>query len=515
MSHSYGINNNDAIVNSVMNEIDQVISKNPSPTNYGSSSNLSSGYRSGSSQTQSHHNSPSFNGSVGMNSNITNNMSNNSLSSLNSYSSLTSRPQQYNYNQSQQLQLNEVDRLLMTQQQQSYHHGHNHNGHNQPIMSPYDTPSMYQLTPVNHNVNGNSSKSNLYNSSNTGSHIMRLPATDSHNSNESTMNMNANKTGTEISQFQSENDGKLQLKDYVFISKDCTYRLGQYVVKENWGREYSLLYKYLDYIFRCQSFSNQIIEVSHHKNGLKTQFLIFHSGLQRRSDNKFLYVLLIPNSISKQQGWRVQFGGIHNSFLAKNELMKKLKEADIRISDQYLPQRTRFCMNLQDLLYDEMYSIQVNWEERLTTNQDRIHKVMGHLAFFDDSNKFLKMADLIHAFENALSRTKLLAAMNSRIAVPQGFVDTKHKKYRMELLLPLAVKFPRGQNGKYYRFALAIGKSEKHRRQYLVKSILTLEMAYANARLIGYVDSLWLCQKDKRGNNANTDINQFVINPYH
>ena len=41
------------------------------------------------------------------------------------------------------------------------------------------------------------------------------------------------------------------------------------------------------------------------------------------------------------------------------ELMKKLKEADIRISDQYLPQRTRFCMNLQDLLYDEMYSIQV------------------------------------------------------------------------------------------------------------------------------------------------------------
>ena len=139
---------------------------------------------------------------------------------------------------------------------------------------------------------------------------------------------------------------------------------------------------------------------------------------------------------------------------------------------------------------------------------------MGHLAFFDDSNKFLKMADLISAFENALSRTKLMAAMNPRIAVPQGFVDTKHKKYRMELLLPLAVKFPvNSSSGKYYRFALAIGKSDKHRRQYIVKSILTLEMAYANARLIGYVDSLWLCQKDKRGNNTNTDINQFCINP--
>ena len=157
----------------------------------------------------------------------------------------------------------------------------------------------------------------------------------------------------------------------------------------------------------------------------------------------------------------------------------------------------------------------MNWEERLTTNQDRIHKVMGRLAFYGNNNKFLKLTELTTAFNDALSRTKSMAAMNPRIAVPQGFVDTKHQKYRMELLLPLAVKFPKEQNGRYYRFALAIAKSEKRQRQYIVKSILTLEMAYANARLIGYVDSLWLCQKDKRGQNTNTDINQFVINPYH
>eukprot|EP01084_Bolivina_argentea_P137232 241698_1 len=37
---------------------------------------------------------------------------------------------------------------------------------------------------------------------------------------------------TKISQFCVECDIKLQLKDYVFISKDCTRRLGEYIVKE-------------------------------------------------------------------------------------------------------------------------------------------------------------------------------------------------------------------------------------------------------------------------------------------
>eukprot|EP01084_Bolivina_argentea_P265298 449635_1 len=54
---------------------------------------------------------------------------------------------------------------------------------------------------------------------------------------------------------------KLSLREHVFISKECTRKLSEYVVKEDWGNnnEYGLLYKYLDYIFRCQIFSNQVI----------------------------------------------------------------------------------------------------------------------------------------------------------------------------------------------------------------------------------------------------------------
>eukprot|EP00484_Ammonia_sp_Unknown_P016457 CAMPEP_0197032686 /NCGR_PEP_ID=MMETSP1384-20130603/11300_1 /TAXON_ID=29189 /ORGANISM="Ammonia sp." /LENGTH=422 /DNA_ID=CAMNT_0042462383 /DNA_START=60 /DNA_END=1328 /DNA_ORIENTATION=- len=310
--------------------------------------------------------------------------------------------------------------------------------------------------------------------------------------------------------FTPESNEKLQLKDHIFISKDCTYRLGQYVVKENWGKQCSLLYKYLDYIFRCQVFGRQIVEI-HHRSNKKVSYLVFHSGLQRRTDNQFLYVVLIKNSISKLQDWRVAFGNIRNSFLSHAELIRKLKEHNIVIAhDKLLPQRTKFSDSLADLLYDDSFSIQANWEERLTTNQDRVFKVMGSTAFFDDGNKFLKLTDLIDAFSEALPKTQRLAQLNPRLAVAQGFVDTKHGKFRMELLVPIIIRFPR-QNGNFYKFALAIGKSTERRNKYVVKSILTLEMAYANARLVGYVDSLWLHYGNRKA--ANQDLNDFCLNP--
>eukprot|EP01084_Bolivina_argentea_P268912 456892_1 len=115
-----------------------------------------------------------------------------------------------------------------------------------------------------------------------------------------------------ISRFTPHNGCKLQLKDHIFISKDVTYRLSQYLVRENWGNQCSLLYKYLDYIFRCQCFASEVIEI-HHESNKKKQFLLFDTGLQRRCDNQFLYALLVPNSVSKAQRWRVQYGNIRNS----------------------------------------------------------------------------------------------------------------------------------------------------------------------------------------------------------
>ncbi len=145
----------------------------------------------------------------------------------------------------------------------------------------------------------------------------------------------------------------------------------------------------------------------------------------------------------------------------------------------------------------------VNWEERLTTNKDRLLKVLGNLIYE------YKFEDLIYAFDNALKQTQRIAELNPRLAIAQWFVDTKHCKYRMELLLPLVIQFPKYSNN-YYTFVLAIDKSnEINTKKYIVKSVLTMEMAYANARLVGYVDSSWLYYGNN--NNGKTNINDFFI----
>jgi len=153
-----------------------------------------------------------------------------------------------------------------------------------------------------------------------------------------------------------------------------------------------------------------------------------------------------------------------------------------------LPRRTLFFRSISETVYNASFAIKVSWEERLLTNQDRIYKVIGNSAFFDAARKHLKLTALCVAFRDALARTRLMAARNPALAVPQGFVDTKRCNYRMELLLPLVIDF----NRTHYRFALAIGESLDKPRTYDVKSVLTVSMGYANARLIGVVHSPWL-----------------------
>eukprot|EP01084_Bolivina_argentea_P002309 4252_1 len=90
------------------------------------------------------------------------------------------------------------------------------------------------------------------------------------NSLSSPNNSFANSTNDCI-KFKPTCNYNFSLKDYVFISKDCTSRLAHYIIKESWGKNYILLYKYLDYIFRCQCFNNEIIEIN-------DTYLIFHTG---------------------------------------------------------------------------------------------------------------------------------------------------------------------------------------------------------------------------------------------
>lgn len=166
--------------------------------------------------------------------------------------------------------------------------------------------------------------------------------------------------------------------------------------------------------------------------------------------------------------------------------IQSIDDGESLISD-LLPQRTKFHDNLGDFLFDDSYQIEVNWEERILTNKDRICGVLGVAEFAEK----WKLRQLMHLFDRALDKTKKTLSLNPRLAVAQGFVDTKNCKYRMELLLPLTIEYPKFSN-RFFMFALALCKSTEQTQTYSAKSILTLEMAYANARLVSYVDSSWL-----------------------
>lgn len=368
--------NMDNVLNSVIDDIDDMLSASipplPPPKTSPSNSYCSSGAEYSSSNGYNHGNnsrpiSPSSNnGDTYSNNNYfipNNNPSVACSGSANSYSQLPQIPS-HNISHSNNScnTPNNKSGTYVYGGNNNFVYGNMNNNNNNTNSISYNKGKGYQMKrqQVNHQymsnmknrvqLNYNQERERKRNNNNNSIHTYQY--------NGDVMNDSPIYKPAKISLFEPGPEVKLQLKDYVFISKDCTNKLAQYLVKEEWGKSHALLYKYLDYIFRCQSFGKQSVVIQHCQTPKK--FLLFNSGLQRRCDNKTLYALLIPNNIPNSQPWRVPFGPIENSFLSKDELFKKLQRCNMAITDQQqLPERTKFNTCLGDLLYDESYAITV------------------------------------------------------------------------------------------------------------------------------------------------------------
>ena len=55
-----------------------------------------------------------------------------------------------------------------------------------------------------------------------------------------------------------------------------------------------------------------------------------------------------------------------------NELRRYYK-----IDRNQLPKRVKFYNDLNELLFEETYEVEVNWQERLRTNKERIYTELG------------------------------------------------------------------------------------------------------------------------------------------
>jgi len=289
-------------------------------------------------------------------------------------------------------------------------------------------------------------------------------------------------------EFEIENDEGIlpNLKYHVFVSKETTKDLGSYIKYERWGNDNGILYKYLDYTWRCQLIDGNV-KLFYHNNEPK---LVFHTGLKTKRDDD-LYLLLIENLYNKtkkcvKQKWRVAFGNCYDgtdnvSFVTKDELNTKYG-----INDCDLPVKTDIFRDKTELIFDTSYKFKIDWQERLRTSKERIIKALKNDAGVTDITSTRVLRKL---FEDEVKKSILYVQNNPHMAAPQAFIEQKknHYGYHLELLIPLTLTI----NNKNIYFAMAL-RPHYTRKYYEGMSILTRKMAYANSRLVGPVTVPWL-----------------------
>lgn len=242
------------------------------------------------------------------------------------------------------------------------------------------------------------------------------------------------------------------------------------------GSSYRILWNYLAHTFhRLKEEDNNLplekrkIKISEQEKG--PDISIFDTGLVDKQ-YKPLYAVFTENTpvdIGKPR-WTLI------GFCARGE---KLNGVSYLTHFRELPERAEYFDEPSDLLY--------NYKLRLDAVTDHIVGDRGHRLpesirkqvpedmnenqMVEFLNRFLMMAT-----ERALERIK----WNYKAAIPQYYEKTK----KIQLLLPLCIDDPRKVD-----VALAV---QRENEAYVGYTILELDWAYNNARLIARPDSDWL-----------------------
>lgn len=245
--------------------------------------------------------------------------------------------------------------------------------------------------------------------------------------------------------------------------KDQPYaRLASLAKEENWNfnnqefiskyrSKYPILINYLNYTFlRVQ----ELGYIVYSEDGDKA---CFNTGLQTKND-KDIYALFFRN---KQ-------ADIHNSpdwtlYTFVDSYSQKLAPYT------ELPPIATYIEDASDLVFDTKLEIEINMEHIVDKNKERMPELL-------QQNTTLAR----HALEGAIKSLKSKVIRNYKIAIPHWY-DGK-----MQLLLPLNLI-----DENVADLALVVDK-DKERNIYRATTILTMDWAYIDARLITRPDRDWL-----------------------
>lgn len=237
-------------------------------------------------------------------------------------------------------------------------------------------------------------------------------------------------------------------------------KLAELAMKEEWDfrtshsrRPFPILHNYIQHTFtrlREEEVAGKPNKISYSNDA---RYACFNTGLYTEN-YELIYGLFEPNRNEGRQPWCLK--GFY-------------KESDHALHYfSPLPLRAEYFTDISDLIYDYRLEIRINIDHILD-NQNNLDRLPVHMR---DRQKALPI------MHGALQIAKRRVAANYKLAVPQYYNG------KIQLLIPLCFE----DNSKA-DVALPIYRENNF---YMGRTLLTLEMAYNNARLIARPDSEWL-----------------------
>lgn len=152
-------------------------------------------------------------------------------------------------------------------------------------------------------------------------------------------------------------------------------------------------------------------------------------------------------------------------------MMGFVRESDLELNDFVpLPTRAEYFTDISDLIFDYRLEIRVN-VEHILNNPNNVARLP---KFFQNVGQ---RELIMNVFSGAVNLAKKKVAASYRLAVPQYYEG------HVQLLLPLCLE------SSVPDAALVIYKEDSI---YQGRTLLTIDMAYNNARLIAKPESDWL-----------------------
>lgn len=223
-------------------------------------------------------------------------------------------------------------------------------------------------------------------------------------------------------------------------------------------RPLPILRNYVAYSFRRAQFQGRIAEAES-RDGQTVR--AFNTGLLTNHFEPIFGYFVPQSSLSFPQPWFLQ--GFY-------------RESDYRLmAFQQLPQRATYFGEPADLLYNPNYSLRVQYDHIVNDNLDRFPEPLR-------ANEPRRTETVRLAIKQAEFRVN----QNYKTAIPQFYWPSRDATDpgRIQLLLPLCL-----ENSAKADLALSV---DKEGAVYRAATVLTLDMAYNNARLVARPDREWL-----------------------